>query len=161
MAESEIRLASSTECIELAELSRVAIEYDLRWRWKPSKIVSLIRSKEHSVIVARNKNTELQGFAAMEFKSTYAHLVLLATKTQFRRQRIASKLLEWLEQSATIAGMDYVSLEVRRGNQAAVRFYEQQGFTVEQVKSGYYEGREDAYKMRHDLIDRSMAEQRP
>ena len=68
MTEVNIQLARSGDCLELAELSRVAVEYGLRWRWKPSRILGLIRSPEACVIVARNEASELLGFAAMEFR---------------------------------------------------------------------------------------------
>lgn len=161
MSSPEIALARPTDCIELAELSRVAIEYDLRWRWKPSKILALIRDKESTVIVARNEAGDLVGFAAMEFKATRAHLILLASVARFRRQGVATKLLRWLEESAVIAGMDYISLEVRLNNQGAVKFYEAHGYSVEILKNGYYEGVEDAYRMRRDLIERDIAVRRP
>lgn len=161
MTEIDIQLARSSDCLELAELSRVAVEYGLRWRWKPSRILALIRSPEASVIVARNKASELLGFAAMEFKETYAHLVLLATVSRFRRQYVGTELLTWLQTSAVVAGLEYVSLEVRVKNDGAVKFYEGQGYSIEKVKPGYYEGKEDAYRMRHDLIDRKFAARRP
>ncbi len=159
--ESNIYLARSADCLELAELSRVAVEYGLRWRWKPSRILSLIRNSESCVVVARSEDASLQGFAAMEFKETYAHLILLATVSRFRRQHIGQGLLKWLEESAQVAGMDHISLEVRTQNSNAVRFYEHLGYSIEQVKTGYYEGKEDAYRMRRDLIDRNFSKRRP
>ena len=161
MTDTTISLARSTDCLELAELSRVAIEYGLRWRWKPSKILELIKGPESCVIVARAENGELQGFAAMDFMATHGHLILLATVTRFRRQRIGSQLLAWLEDSASVAGLEFISLEVRRENSAAVKFYEQHHYEIEKIKTGYYQGQEDAYQMRRDLIDQKMAERRP
>jgi ribosomal protein S18 acetylase RimI-like enzyme len=157
----QISLARPNDCVELAELSRVAIEYDLRWRWKPSRILKVIRDVECTVIVARDGGGELLGFAAMEFKDTRAHLNLLATAARFRRQGIASALLNWLETSARVAGIEAVSLEVRYGNQAAVKFYESHGYMIERIQAGYYDGREDAYRMRHDLMDQTVAMKRP
>ena len=161
MNDDSITLARSADCLELGELSRVAIEYGLRWRWKPSRILAMIKSPDASVIVARSADAELHGFAAMEFKQTHAHLVLLATVARFRRQQIGTQLLAWLQESATIAGLDYISLEVRLENSAAVKFYERHGYAIESVKTGYYDGQEDAYRMRLDLIDRQQAARRP
>jgi ribosomal-protein-alanine N-acetyltransferase len=157
----QISLARPDDCLELAELSRVAIEYNLRWRWKPSRILKVIRDVDCSVIVCRDKSGELLGFAAMEFKEIRAYLNLLATAARFRRQGIASALLKWLESSAGVAGIEAVSLEVRSGNQAAVKFYESHGYIIERMQTGYYDGREDAYRMRHDLMDQTVAMKRP
>jgi ribosomal-protein-alanine N-acetyltransferase len=161
MSEFDISLARKTDCIELAELSRVAIEYGLRWRWKPSKVLELIKGPESCVIVARAPSGELMGFAAMDFMATHAHLILLATVARYRRQQVGSRLLNWLEDSASVAGVEYVSLEVRQENGSAVAFYEHHGYSIEKIKSGYYQGSEDAYRMRRDLIDHQVAKRRP
>lgn len=162
VVEPTIRLARSIDCVELAELSRVAIEYGLRWRWKPSRILGVIRHKECTVITARNpSDLSLLGFAAMEFKSTSAHLSLLATSQHYRRQGVASKLLQWLEQSAVTAGLDYVALEVREQNQGAINFYEAHGYHIDGVATGYYDGSENAYRMRRHLIAPDIALRRP
>lgn len=161
-AETEITLAQATDCVALANLSRVAIEHGLRWRWKPSRLLTVIRDQDCSVIVARQAdNDSLMGFAAMEFKQTHGHLNLLATDKVYRRQGVGAGLLSWLERSASYAGLDYISLEVREQNQGAIRFYEKHGYVIERAIAGYYDGRENAYRMRHDLIDPEIAVRRP
>lgn len=156
-----IELAKPADCIELADLSRVAIEYGLRWRWKPSRILSLIQHKDCSVIVARAPGNELAGFAAMEFHELHGHLCLLATPLRFRRQGIALQLLEWLEASARIAALNYIALEVRQKNAGAVKFYETAGYQIQVLKQGYYDGQEDAYRMSHELISSDVSVRRP
>ena len=156
-----IELAKPADCIELADLSRVAIEYDLRWRWKPSRILGLIRHKDCSVIVARTSDNELAGFAAMEFHELHGHLSLLATPQRFRGQGIGLQLLEWLEASARIAALNYIALEVRQKNSGAVKFYEKAGYQIQVLKQGYYDGLEDAYRMSHELISADVSVRRP
>tara|TARA_R110002073_G_scaffold25378_7_gene84184 strand:- start:2141 stop:2650 length:510 start_codon:yes stop_codon:yes gene_type:complete len=157
----EVTLALPVDCIELADLSRTAIEYGLNWRWKPSRILGLIRDKDSSVIVARTGSGELAGFAAMEFHQLHGHINLLATQLRFRRQGIGRQLIEWLEASARVAALNYLTLEVRSQNAGAVKFYEENGYTIQLLKSGYYEGREDAYRMSHELIAADVAARRP
>ena len=66
------------------------------------------------MIVARAPSGELMGFAAMDFMATHAHLILLATVVH-RRQQVGSRLLSWLEDSASVAGTKtYVSLGTPR-----------------------------------------------
>ena len=160
-SEITIELARATDCIELAELSRVAIEYGLRWRWKPSRILGLIRGADSSVIVARDFKGQIAGFAAMEFYESHGHLSLLATQYAYRRQGIARELINWLEQSAQVAGLTYVGLEVREKNAGAIRFYEQAGYEVQVVKHGYYDGKENALRMSHQLMTAEDAARRP
>lgn len=156
-----IELARSTDCVELAELSRASIEYGLRWRWKPSKILDLIHSPDCTVIVAKTASGRIAGFAAMVFYESYGHLNLLATQYQLRRQGVGRGLLAWLEQSARIAGLSYISLEVRERNAGAIRFYEQEGYQIQVVRHGYYEGKENALRMSHQLMSAEFAAKRP
>lgn len=156
-----IELARAADCIELADLSRVAIEYGLKWRWKPSRILELIRSPNCSVIMAKTSAGKIAGFAAMEFQELHGHLSLLATRSEYRRQGIGRQLLDWLEGSARIAGLSYIGLEVRQGNAGAIRFYELAGYETQVVKHGYYEGKENALRMSHQLISAEFAAKRP
>ena len=156
-----IELARPADCIELADLSRKAIEYGLRWRWKPSRLLELIRHKDSSVIIARDRSGALAGFASMEFHELHGHINLLATELRYRRQGIGQRLIEWLESSARVAGLNYVTLEVRQQNAGAVKFYEAAGYAIQVLKSGYYDGKEDAYRMSHQLIAADVAARRP
>ncbi len=156
----KIELARSSDCIELADMSRRLIEYGLRWRWKPSRILALINAADCVVIVARS-DTEVLGFAAMEFLDVHGHLSLLAVKPEARRLGLGHDLLIWLEQSAAVAGLDHISLEVRSNNASAIAFYEQHGYVIEKLRSRYYQSEEDAYQMIHQLISTDIAAKRP
>ena len=156
----QIVLARQTDCVELGEMSRVLIEHGLKWRWKPSRILRLIQHRDCVVVTARDKSS-LLGFAAMDFYEVHAHLNLLAVKPNCRRKGIGRELLSWLESSATIAGMDFITLEVRANNGLAITFYEKAGYGIVQLYKGYYNGIEDAYQMKHQLISHEMAAQRP
>ncbi len=158
--ELEIAFARQSDCLELAEMSRVLIEHGLKWRWKPSRVLSLIQHPDCVVIVAK-VNSVIQGFAAMEFYELHGHLNLLAVKPQQRRRGIGRELLNWMESSASIAGLDYIALEVRSSNSVAIEFYQQANYEIDQLQKGYYLGVEDAYHMTHELISREVAVQRP
>ena len=60
-------------------------------------------------------------------------------------------MLEWLERSAIEAGTFEVGLEVRAGNRGAQAFYFARGYEVVGRAPGYYQGIEDAVRMRRDL----------
>tara|TARA_B100001971_G_scaffold85249_1_gene78801 strand:+ start:7972 stop:8457 length:486 start_codon:yes stop_codon:yes gene_type:complete len=159
-SEVDIGLAGQTDCVEIAGMSRALIENGLRWRWKPSRILSLIRHPD-CVVITATVSDEIIGFAAMEFHELHAHLNLLAVKSKRRRNGVGQKLLDWLEESVMIAGLNYISLEVRISNVAAITFYEKAGYHIDHLASGYYNGIEDAYRMKHDLISDDVAKRRP
>jgi ribosomal protein S18 acetylase RimI-like enzyme len=82
----------------------------------------------------------------MDVGDERAHLVLLAVRPASRRTGIGQRLLEWLLQSARVAGMASIHLELRSGNEAARRFYRAMGFHETVLVPGYYrsgEGRKE------------------
>ncbi len=157
---TELALARPTDALTLAEMSRDLVESGLGWSWKPSRILAMIRHPEAVVLLARTRNGTV-GFAIMEFHDTYAHLNLLAVKPRFRRSGVARALVEWLEESARVAGIGAIHLEVRATNTEAKDFYKSLGYKPESTIDGYYRGREDAVRMVHELIEPDMAARRP
>jgi ribosomal-protein-alanine N-acetyltransferase len=116
----------------------------------PQRIARQIRSPESVVLVARS-GSRIAGFAIMRFAAEEAHLDLLAVRPAYRRAGVGRRLIAWLEESALVAGVSIVYLEVRAGNAAARAFYEELGFRRVQRLSGYYCGREAAIRMARDL----------
>jgi ribosomal-protein-alanine N-acetyltransferase len=135
----------------VAAMSRQLIEYGLAWSWNEDRVERCLRNRDCVVLAARDRRRVI-GFAIMEFYAIHAHLNLLAVQPGFQRQGIGKQLLEWLEASARTAGIFKVHLELRANNDGARAFYEKLGFTEVGRKAAYYDGREDAVRMSHDLV---------
>lgn len=105
---------------------------------------------------------ELSNPPAMYFAATFgdalagyigAHVILgegyitnVAVHPDFRRRGVASMLLERLERECR--GAEFLSLEVRASNEAAIALYSRRGFSTAGVRKNYYElPREDALIM--------------
>ncbi|GAG68903.1 unnamed protein product [marine sediment metagenome] len=74
-----------------------------------------------------------------------AHLVNLAVYPAFRRKGLGSKLLKYVLEKAQNQALDTITLEVRRFNLAAQKFYERFNFKKVAIRPGYYvETGEDA-----------------
>lgn len=146
----EIRLATARDAAHLATMSRDLIEQGLGWSWTAPRIARHVRSPESVVLVAETDGYVL-GFAIMRFGDEEGHLDLLAVKPGNRRLGVGRWLVEWLEQSALVAGISVIYLEVRAGNTGARRFYEKLGFQSIKCVPGYYSGRETAVCMGIDL----------
>lgn len=74
-----------------------------------------------------------------------AHLVNLAVYPAFRRKGLGSKLLKYVLEKAQNQALDTITLEVRRFNLAAQKFYERFDFKKVAIRPGYYvETGEDA-----------------
>ena len=134
----------------VAAMSRQLIEYGLAWSWNEDRVGRCLRNRDCVVLAARDRRRVI-GFAIMEFYAIHAHLNLLAVQPGYQRQGIGKQLLEWLEASARTAGIFKVNLELRANNDGARAFYEKLGFTEVGRKAAYYDGREDAVRMTHDL----------
>ena len=148
--ESQVVLARRTDAAQISRMSKELIEYDLGWSWKPGRIIQSIRCPDRNVAVVKNAQTVV-GFGIMEYGLEVAHLLLFAVQPNRRRQKIGSRLLEWLEETAIVAGVGHVSLETRLNNRGGRRFYRVRGFEEVGVVRGYYNGQESAVRMVHQL----------
>jgi [ribosomal protein S18]-alanine N-acetyltransferase len=142
----ELGLAKAGDARHLALLARDLIEAGLGWAYRPDRIAGLIRDPETVTVVARGASRPL-GFAVMRFGDERAHLILLAVEPTHQRRGVGRRLLEWLLESAIVAGMSSIHVELRASNAPAYAFYRSLGF-VETIRvPGYYQGRETALRM--------------
>ena len=142
----ELAIAQPSDATELARLARDLVETGLGWTYRPNRIRRLIGKPEHVTLVARDGGC-LAGFAIMEFGDERAHLVLLAVRPSHQRRGIARRLIAWLTESATVAGMVSIHVELRASNTAAYAFYRRMGFAPTLRVEGYYQGVESAVRM--------------
>src|SRR5688500_11035155 len=151
-----IRLAEPRDAQAVAMMSRDFIEAGLGWKYDAARMMRAIRDRETLAVVACESAKSgtsagasrgaLAGFAIMEFGDERAHLVLLAVRPSHRRLGIGQRLLDWLLESARVAGLASIHLELRAGNDAARRFYRAMGFYETVLVPGYYrsgEGRKE------------------
>lgn len=134
----------------MAEMSRDLIETGLGWRYTPARMAALIRDAETTAVVACD-GPRLLGFAAMHFGDEKAHLLLLCVQPAQQRRGIGRCLAEWLLDSARVAGIITIALELRADNPPALAFYRQLGFIETQLVPGYYSGRIAARRMQMAL----------
>jgi len=141
-----IRLATNADADAIALLSRSEIEYELPWRWTPSRIRQAIAGAATNVVVARAGN-QLVAFGIMTYRDHVATLLLLAVHPSVRRRDIGSSVLRWLEKVALVAGIAKIRLEARQDNAAAIAFYRKHGYRVRSTVVGLYDGIEDGVRL--------------
>jgi len=162
----EFGLAHKREAPLLARMSRDYIERGLPWRWQPARLKALIEDPETVVLCARKqplrlgdlqpsrdsyRDGDVLGFGVMTYGLDSAHLMLLAVHPRARRRNIGSRLVRWLENTALVAGIGRVELEVRARNTGARAFYRDHGYHERDFVEGYYEGQESAFRMVRNL----------
>jgi [ribosomal protein S18]-alanine N-acetyltransferase len=141
-----LRPARVHEARAMAEMSRELIEAGLAWRYTPSRMAALISDPETMALVACD-GPSIQGFAVMHFGDVHAHLALLCVQPMQRQRGIGRRLHEWLIESARVAGIASIGLELRADNAAALSFYRRLGFAETQLVPGYYDGQVAARRM--------------
>lgn len=146
----QIGFARLSDAIEISQLSRTEIEFGLGWNYTPRKIIRRIKSKSQNVIVARLEG-KLAGFGVMTYRKDQANLDLLAVKEDYRRSRIGSRIVLWLEKVATTAGAFNVFVQLRETNSGALALYENLGYEKLDVLPGYYKGIENGVVMAKSL----------
>lgn len=132
------RPARVHEAAALAQMSRELIESGLDWRYTPQRMAALIRADDSIAVVACDDAAQIAGFAVMQFGDEHAHLVLLCVRRAQQRHGIGRRLVEWLFESAQVAGIASVRLELRADNFAALAFYLRLGFVETRWIAGYY-----------------------
>ena len=150
MSEIALRLARLGDAPRIANLSRTLIEAGLPWSWTPRRVAAHMRQREHLTVIAVNGG-ELAGFVLAQFGSRHVHTALLGVAPAYQRSGLGRQLMTWVEESATVAGLFLMQLEVRAGNRQALRFYATLGYRETSRTVGYYSGLEDAIRLERDL----------
>jgi len=158
--------AHRADLARIAVLSPAALETGLLASWTEPRLGRMLRHRETMVLVARCRaaagalrtvaamgatTAEFAGFGIMVYGDTRAHLNLLGIEPRFQRRGIGRRILRWLEASALEAGTFDITLEVRANNQAAQAFYLALGYEPVGRVERYYQGVEDAIRMRRSL----------
>jgi len=151
-----VRLAEPRDAQAIAMMSRDFIEAGLGWKYDAARVLRAIRDRDTLAVVACEGGKSaassaasrgaIMGFAIMEVGDERAHLVLLAVRPSHRRLGVGQRLLDWLLESARVAGMASIHLELRTANEAARHFYRAMGFYETVLVPGYYrsgEGRKE------------------
>ena len=142
----EFRPALTREAQTMAEMSRELVETGLGWRYTPTRMAALISDPETVALVAYEA-PHIRGLAVMQFGEERGHLALLCVDPEQHRRGIGRRMIEWLVQSAQVAGLVSIELELRADNLAALAFYRRLAFSETQLVPGYYSGRIAARRM--------------
>lgn len=141
-----IGFAAMSDAHALAVMSRDLVETGLGWEYRRDRIAGMIGDRDHVALVTRDGG-RIAGFAIMSFRDERGHLVLLAVRPSHQRRGIARAMVDWLGQSALVAGVASLHVELRAGNAAAYALYRSAGYAETLRVPGYYRGREAAVRM--------------
>jgi ribosomal protein S18 acetylase RimI-like enzyme len=109
--------------------------------------------REGSFTRVAEGDTEILGFITAETRRKTGHIITIDVVSEARRTGVGSALLEAAESQLQQSGAKIVMLETPVNNEAAIRFYKQQGYFVERTVAGYYSGQLDALVMTKELTE--------
>jgi ribosomal-protein-alanine N-acetyltransferase len=114
----------------------------------------LMKNKDFSIFISAKLNDRLVGYGGIWIIIDEAHVVNLAVHPSYRGKGIGRLILLALLEIAQRKGMKRLTLEVRRSNVNAIRFYKRFGFQQRGIRKDYYGSpqKEDAIIMWLDNI---------
>ena len=115
--------------------------------WSKNSYLQELTNPVAKYLVAKIDNTVV-GFVGTWIVLDESHITNIAVHPTYRKQGIASKLLEELLNYCKNQGCTAYTLEVRSSNIAAQSLYEKHGFKQNGIRKRYYEdNNEDAILM--------------
>lgn len=102
----------------------------------------------YTILLGAWLSETLVGYVICYCVSDEAEIARIAVGRSFRRQGVATMLLEELKDICLKRQSEKILLDVRKSNEAAAGFYEKCGFTRDGLRKNYYrEPTEDAVLM--------------
>lgn len=135
-----IRRLTPGEAFKAAELEAEC--FSMPWS---EKAFEKLAKDEGSICLAAFSEDQLIGCCSVMNLAGDGEINNVAVQEAYRGQGIASAMLLELIRQGEKMGITDFTLEVRKGNAAAIHLYEKAGFRSEGIRPGFYEKpREDA-----------------
>jgi len=121
----------------------------LREHYEPSLYLSLSQQWPQGFLVAQDRDAVPPRGSVLGVNQTpgEARILMFAVDARWRDRSIGRTLMEEFLKRSRARGLVRVTLEVRVGNQTALRFYTRFGFSVTDLLRGYYSDGESGYQM--------------
>jgi ribosomal-protein-alanine N-acetyltransferase len=115
--------------------------------WTREQLESQLPDRQHCFLVAYDGNKVL-GYVGMMHVLDEGYISNVAVAPDVRRAGIGDNLIAELVRCAEDLNLSFVTLEVRKSNEAAIALYEKHGFRQVGLRKKYYDlPQEDAILM--------------
>jgi ribosomal-protein-alanine N-acetyltransferase len=108
------------------------------------------------VLTDDETDSKILGYAVFWALFDDVQLLNIAVDLPYRGLGYAKKMIQKLVAFGIQAGFKRILLDVRKGNHPAIQLYQSAGFTVGQIRKGFYSDGEDAYQMSLPLVEDSI-----
>ena len=120
--------------------------------WGVQSLTAELTKGNAVLFVAQSSDGEIIGWAGLEHICGEGSVTNVAVLPQVRRHGVGQALTGALLEEAARLALDWLMLEVRISNVAAVSLYQKLGFEPVGIRPNFYDfPREDAMLMRHTL----------
>ncbi|RYZ95200.1 MAG: ribosomal-protein-alanine N-acetyltransferase, partial [Proteobacteria bacterium] len=99
------------------------------------------------VVTDNETDSQVLAYAVFALPADQAHVQTVAVRPDHRRQGLAQHLLRKVISFAMKNEADSLILELRKGNEAAMKLYQSVGFDVIRTQDSFYPDGEGAYVM--------------
>ena len=119
--------------------------------WSQNSVNEFICGNGNTILCAFYNN-RLCGYVSKTQVLDEIQIANVAVSEEFRRQGIASILIETIINKSISQNVSFITLDVRKSNIAAIKLYEKHGFNPEGIRKNYYKNpSEDAIIMNRYL----------
>lgn len=147
MENIKIHIANISNIYEIEKIEKELVHRNLSY-------TSLERdlSNPNCYYIIATINNNVVGYAGIELLVDHADITAVAINTAFKRNGIATLLLNSIFIKCKELKIDKIFLEVRSSNTPAKKLYEKLGFNKISTRINYYENLEDADIYVKDLL---------
>ena len=129
---------------QVAEIERLCFSDP----WSRRMLSEHLENESAATIVAQGTDGTVLGYAGLLVVLDEGYITNVAVRPEYRRQGIASELLEVFRRFGEGNHMAFLTLEVRASNTAARALYQKHGYAEVGCRKNYYEHpKEDAIIM--------------
>ena len=104
--------------------------------------IAYLLTDYNTIALAAKTNSEIAGFiiaqVEVEENTEFGHIITINVTPNFRRQKIATKMLHEIENLLKQKGISECRLEVREDNHAAIKLYQTLGYQIVGKLERYY-----------------------
>ena len=105
--------------------------------WTKEGFFTYLTRKDAMFLVVEEKD-EIQAYCGLIMVLDEGDITNVAVRPDRQREGIGRFLLDSLIRFAGVQGVTTIHLEVRVGNETAIRLYEREGFTKDGIRKNYY-----------------------
>ena len=124
------------------------LKENFKYPWSEEQILSSNAFSIKKVFIYENNPV---AFFAGELIFSEGSISMIAVKKEFQGKGIGKHIMNWFIHLCKQKGINNIWLEVSQNNKKAIRFYEDFGFTIQDIRKNYYKDGSDALIMKLNL----------